>query len=63
MSKILLTPTEAAEITGISVNTIQRWCNNDPNFPSFKVGTYNKIGRAALEEWISQQCKDKSTLC
>jgi excisionase family DNA binding protein len=62
MAELLLTPAEAAELTGISVNTIRQMCDEDPEFPSFKVGTYNKIGRAALEEWVNKKCQLKSNI-
>jgi excisionase family DNA binding protein len=60
MDKLLLTPTQAAKLTGISENTIRKMCEEDPEFPSFKIGSYNKIGQAALEEWINKKCNSKA---
>ena len=62
MEKILLTPREAAEITGMSINTIQKLCKEDFGFPSFKVGRDNKIGRASLEEWVARKCCEKASI-
>ena len=62
MEKILLTPTEAGRIIGISENTIRILCDEDPTFPSFKNGTHHKIGRAALEEWLTNKCRLKEAI-
>lgn len=61
--KIVLTPYEAAQLTGMSENEIREWCNDKKNgFPSFKRGKYNKIPTESLKKWLVTQGEIRSEL-
>lgn len=53
--KLLITPAEAAGLTGISSNTITQWCREKRPFAT-KVGRNYKISLKLFSDWIDQQC-------
>lgn len=63
MKEMLMTPNDAAALTGISVHTIQAWCRDKTNgFPSFRVGNGYKIVRKEFDEWLSEAAKGRVEL-
>lgn len=54
--KILLTPIELADITGISRNTIQQWCRDGYPFAT-RLGRNFKINRHLFQKWLDEKCK------
>lgn len=59
--KLLITPTEAQALTGISNNTILRWCKDGKPFVT-KVGRNYKISLNLFSKWLDQQCIDGASL-
>lgn len=63
MDKLLLTPREVAQLTGISPNTIRDYCKNKTNgFPSFNRGRDYKIPRTSLEKWCEEQAERRAEI-
>ena len=56
MEKILVTPSQAAELLGMSENTIRALCENG-NIPSTKLGSHYKISVNLLKEWVDNKCR------
>lgn len=63
MDKLLLTPAEAAKLTGISINTIHDYCRDRTNgFPSFNRGRDYKIPKQSLETWLIKQAEVRAEI-
>lgn len=59
--KLILTPKEAAEITGIGENKIRELCHTS-HFPAFRVGNRFRIDREGLKKWIASSATAKVQL-
>ena len=55
--RIALNITEAAEMLGVSRNTMYRELLHRQDFPAFKIGGRILIPRAKLEAWANSQEK------
>ena len=55
--KLLITPAEAAALTGISAGTVLRWCKERKPFVT-RVGRNYKISVNLFQGWLDQQCMD-----
>lgn len=63
MKDLLITPSQAADLTGIGIHTLHDWCRNKQNgFPAFRVGRDFKIVRAEFEEWLREAAKGRVEL-
>ena len=63
MNDLLITPTDASKLTGISVSTIHAWCRDKQNgFPSFRVGRDFKIVRREFEDWLTEAARGRAEL-
>ena len=61
--QLLITPKDAADLTGIGIHTIQAWCRDKTNnFPAFRVGRDFKIVRKEFEEWLMEMAKERMEL-
>ena len=61
MEKILLTPHETAEITGIAEDTIRKWCNEGKPFAT-RAGRNWKISKNLIQNWIDEKCRNGEVL-
>ena len=63
MKDLLITPHDAAQLTGIAIQTIQAWCRDKQNgFPSFRVGRDFKIVRREFEDWLTEAARGRAEL-
>lgn len=53
--KLLITPSEAAALTGISAGTVLRWCKERKPFVT-KVGRNYKISLRLFRGWLDEKC-------
>lgn len=53
--KAALSVTEAAEMLGVTRQTVYSQLLHREDFPMFKVGTRTLISTAGLEQWIASQ--------
>ena len=52
----LLSPTEAAELLGVKVQTLAVWrCSGRHSLPFIKVGNFVKYRRSDLERWLEKR--------
>jgi excisionase family DNA binding protein len=53
--KLLITPAEAAALTGISAGTVLRWCKERKPFVT-RVGRNYKISLGLFRVWLDEKC-------
>ena len=56
--RLAYSPTETAQILGISRPTVYRLMQS-ADFPSFKVGSRTLVSAAGLREWVQRQSVKK----
>lgn len=54
-NKLAYSPAEAAEVMGISRQTVYALIRANRDFPTFKLGGRRLINAAALQKWIDAQ--------
>ena len=59
--KVALSIKEVSELLGVSRPKVYQLIHQE-DFPSFKIGGRTVVARAALEEWVYSQVKDKMAL-
>ena len=57
MDKLTYSPSEAAEVLGVSRPTVYTLIKRD-GFPAFKVGTRTLVSVDGLREWVRRQTKE-----
>lgn len=57
MDKLTYSPSEAAEVLGVSRPTVYTLIKRD-GFPAFKVGARTLVSVDGLREWVRRQTKE-----
>lgn len=56
--RVAYSPAEAAEVMGISRQTIYNLMRANSDFPTFKLGGRRLINAAALQKWIDARTEE-----
>lgn len=58
--KISVTILEATLLTGIGRCQLQKWIDNDIEFPSFNIGNKTMISSSMLKDYINKKAKARA---